>query len=109
MRFRRMLPRAAGVLLVAFGLAAPATSTAQTTAKKPNILFIMGDDIGWMQPSIYHRGLMVGRDAEHRSHRQRGRSLHGLLRGAELHLRAQRVLYRHAPAAHRHDPAATSR
>src|SRR5262249_61751867 len=24
------------------------------------ILFIMGDDIGWMQPSIYHRGLMVG-------------------------------------------------
>src|SRR5205814_5554291 len=29
-------------------------------AKKPNILFIMGDDIGWMQPSCYHRGLMVG-------------------------------------------------
>ena len=29
-------------------------------ADKPNILFIMGDDIGWMQPSIYHRGLMVG-------------------------------------------------
>ena len=28
--------------------------------KKPNIMFIMGDDIGWMQPSIYHRGLMVG-------------------------------------------------
>src|SRR5262249_60088737 len=28
--------------------------------KKPNILFIMGDDIGWMQPSIYHEGLMVG-------------------------------------------------
>ena len=28
--------------------------------QKPNIVFIMGDDIGWMQPSIYHRGLMVG-------------------------------------------------
>jgi arylsulfatase A-like enzyme len=28
--------------------------------QKPNILFVMGDDIGWMQPSIYHRGLMVG-------------------------------------------------
>jgi arylsulfatase len=27
---------------------------------QPNILFIMGDDIGYMQPSIYHRGLMVG-------------------------------------------------
>ena len=31
-----------------------------TASQKPNILFIMGDDIGWMQPSIYHRGLMVG-------------------------------------------------
>jgi arylsulfatase A-like enzyme len=33
---------------------------AQETQNKPNILFIMGDDIGWMQPSIYHQGLMVG-------------------------------------------------
>ena len=36
------------------------TSVAQAQDSKPNILFIMGDDIGWMQPSIYHRGLMVG-------------------------------------------------
>jgi arylsulfatase A-like enzyme len=36
------------------------TPSAAQTAQKPNILFIMGDDIGWMQPSIYHRGLMVG-------------------------------------------------
>src|SRR5262249_31541503 len=35
------------------------TSIAQQQ-QKPNILFIMGDDIGWMQPHIYHRGLMVG-------------------------------------------------
>ena len=38
---------------------APASAQAPQQAK-PNILFIMGDDIGWMQPSIYHRGLMVG-------------------------------------------------
>lgn len=25
---------------------------------KPNILFIMGDDIGWFNPSCYHRGMM---------------------------------------------------
>ena len=37
-----------------------AVATGQAQDKKPNILFIMGDDIGWMQPSIYHRGLMVG-------------------------------------------------
>ena len=35
-------------------------SPAWAQAPKPNIMFIMGDDIGWMQPSIYHRGLMVG-------------------------------------------------
>ena len=47
---------AASSFLVSVG-AAPAVAQ---TAQKPNILFIMGDDIGWMQPSIYHRGLMVG-------------------------------------------------
>jgi arylsulfatase A-like enzyme len=29
-----------------------------TAAKKPNILVIMGDDIGWLNPSVYHRGIM---------------------------------------------------
>src|SRR5262249_5476525 len=38
----------------------PTPAPAATQEQKPNILFIMGDDIGWMQPSIYHRGLMVG-------------------------------------------------
>src|SRR5437867_10121847 len=43
-------------------LSGPASTpaTAQQPPQKPNILFIMGDDIGWMQPSIFHRGLMVG-------------------------------------------------
>jgi arylsulfatase A-like enzyme len=39
------------------------SSTAMVHAQdqaKPNILFIMGDDIGWMQPSIYHQGIAVG-------------------------------------------------
>src|SRR5260370_34359973 len=36
------------------------TPAAAQPAQKPNILFIMGDDIGWMQPGIYHRRLMVG-------------------------------------------------
>src|SRR6187401_3732797 len=45
--------------LVAAALLAFAASHA-AAQQKPNILFIMGDDIGWMQPSIYHRGLMVG-------------------------------------------------
>ncbi|WP_408918135.1 arylsulfatase [Bradyrhizobium arachidis] len=46
------------VLCTATTLASIPASAQQ--GQKPNILFIMGDDIGWMQPSIYHRGLMVG-------------------------------------------------
>ena len=45
--------------VLAIGLTAGAHVPA-SAQEKPNILFIMGDDIGWMQPSIYHRGLMVG-------------------------------------------------
>jgi len=44
---------------VAVGMVASPPAAAQQQ-QKPNIIFIMGDDIGWMQPSIYHRGLMVG-------------------------------------------------
>ena len=46
------------MLMSLSGLAS--TPAAAQTPAKPNILFIMGDDIGWMQPSIYHQGLMVG-------------------------------------------------
>ena len=77
-------------------------------AKKPNILFIMGDDIGWMQPSCYHRGLMVGRNAQHRPHRQGRRHVHALLRRVELHGRALRVLHRHASVPRGHGPAAVA-
>ena len=48
-----------GLFAAAAALAAGFPASAQEE-KKPNILFIMADDIGWMQPSIYHRGLMVG-------------------------------------------------
>ncbi len=61
MNVRASIRKLAAGTMAALGLflAAGATqSLAQT--QKPNILFIMGDDIGWMQPSIYHRGLMVG-------------------------------------------------
>ena len=50
-----------GIALAAMSLPAITfPAFAQAPAGKPNILFIMGDDIGWMQPRIYHRGLMVG-------------------------------------------------
>src|SRR3954454_7600179 len=49
-----------GLLASIAAISAASTPVAAQPAQKPNILFIMGDDIGIMQPSIYHRGLMVG-------------------------------------------------
>ena len=37
------------------------TFTANAQQKKPNILFIMGDDIGMWNIGAYHRGMMAGR------------------------------------------------
>ena len=50
----------AAVVTVAPAVAQEKMTTPTPAEKKPNILFIMGDDIGWMQPSIYHEGLAVG-------------------------------------------------
>ena len=58
MKSHRMLWLSVLMMLMAV-IATPQQAFAQAQSK-PNILFIMGDDIGWMQPSIYHRGLMVG-------------------------------------------------
>jgi arylsulfatase len=45
------------VVMLLAGLPALAQQQPQS---KPNILFIMGDDIGWMQVGLYHEGLAVG-------------------------------------------------
>ena len=52
--------RDAGPLL-ARGEEASGTAAAPEGAKKPNIVFIMGDDIGWFNIGAYHRGMMAGR------------------------------------------------
>src|SRR6202044_3190352 len=33
----------------------------QAQDKKPNIIFIMGDDIGWSNIGVYNQGIMSGR------------------------------------------------
>ena len=38
-----------------------AATHAQAAEKKPNIVFIMGDDVGWFNIGAYHRGIMSGR------------------------------------------------
>ena len=48
------------LLFAALSLLAPAAH-AQAPARKPNIVVIMGDDIGMWNIGAYHRGLMAGR------------------------------------------------
>jgi arylsulfatase A-like enzyme len=46
-------------------LAAPksggAIESVQASGKKPNIIMIMGDDVGWFNIGAYHQGIMAGR------------------------------------------------
>ena len=49
---------ALGLTALALTLAMGNLPEVQAQQPKPNILVIMGDDIGWFNPSIYHRGLM---------------------------------------------------
>src|SRR3954466_11673388 len=39
----------------------PAPAPSGTTQRQPNILFIMGDDVGWFNIGAYHQGIMSGR------------------------------------------------
>src|ERR1700720_801523 len=51
---------AASILFAASpGSSGPAL--AQESARKPNILVIMGDDVGWFNVGAYHRGIMSGK------------------------------------------------
>ncbi len=59
MRLKRLLTALTAAGAVALGIATPAH--AQAPAKQPNIVVIMGDDIGVWNIGAYHRGMMAGR------------------------------------------------
>jgi arylsulfatase len=51
--------RILSAIVLTMGLVSPGFTSAQSgEKKKPNILFIMGDDIGWFNPSCYNSGMM---------------------------------------------------
>jgi len=57
-------PVSLAILLGATALASVAVSepaSAQAPQKQPNILVIMGDDVGWLNIGAYHRGIMSGK------------------------------------------------
>ena len=81
----------------------------QQQQQKPNILFIMGDDIGWMQPSIYHRGLMVGETPNIDRIGKEGAMFMDYVAEQSCTSGRNAFFTGMTSAAHRHDPAATSR
>ena len=57
---RQRLFQPAAMALVAL-TACMSVSIAQAEDKKPNIVVVMGDDIGWFNIGAYHQGMMAGR------------------------------------------------
>ena len=51
----------AGGMLLTSALTAVPPAAAQAPAKPPNILVIMGDDVGWFNIGAYHQGIMSGK------------------------------------------------
>ena len=50
------------VLVLSVALLAPSLVLSKTVSgKQPNIIFIMGDDVGWFNIGAYHQGIMAGR------------------------------------------------
>jgi len=47
--------------LVLVAAIATAASSALAQDQKPNIIFIMGDDVGWSNIGAYNQGIMSGR------------------------------------------------
>ena len=70
---------------------------------KPNILVIMGDDVGWFNIGAYHRGIMSGKTPNLDKLAARRHDIHRLLRRGELHRGSRQFHHRRTAAAHRSD------
>jgi arylsulfatase A-like enzyme len=55
------LPNSVLTALVASASMMCAVVASQAQDKKPNIVFIMGDDVGWFNVGAYHQGIMSGK------------------------------------------------
>ena len=71
--------------------------------QQPNIVVIMGDDIGIWNIGAYHRGMMAGRTPNLDKLAAEGHAVHRLLRRGELHGGPRELHHRRAADPHRHD------
>lgn len=95
-------------LLIASLVAVSAPALAQQQ-QKPNIIMIMGDDIGIWNIGAYHHGLMAGRTPNIDQLATDGHVVHRLLRRGELHGRASKLYHWRIADPHGHDDRGASR
>ena len=88
---------AASTLLGAHAAQAQEPVRTPPTGKQPNILVIMGDDIGWENMGGYHQGIMSDKTPNLESWLLRA-CLHRLLRRSELYGRPRQ--FHHRRTAH---------
>ena len=82
---------------------AQASARIAATGKKPNILFIMGDDVGWFNIGAYHQGIMSGKTPNLDQTRPRRHEVHRLLRRGKLHGGPGEFHHRRIADPHRSD------
>ena len=59
---RRIVAQSLALLAIGtFVVKQSSIAHAQAANQKPNIVFIMGDDIGWLNIGVYNQGMMAGR------------------------------------------------
>jgi arylsulfatase A-like enzyme len=61
MKLKALLTSATALLAVSLIATPPAIAQTPAPARTPNIVVIMGDDIGWFNVGAYHQGIMSGR------------------------------------------------
>ena len=64
---------------------------ARAQSHQPNIIFIMGDDIGWSNIGVYNQGIMAGRTPNLDRMASEAHAVYRLLRRGELHCRSGKL------------------
>ena len=94
--------RSIGLLALGAALSSSMLTPATAADKQPNIIMIMGDDIGWSNIGVYNQGIMAGR-TPNLDQLATGHALHRLLRRSELHCRPRQFHHRRTADPHGHD------
>ena len=98
--------RIASIVLLLMSVTAVRVNAQQ---KKPNILVILGDDIGYWNISAYNQGMMGFKTPNIDRIARRRRTLHRLLRPTELHRGSRRIHHRTIAHSHRPDQSGPAR